>query len=252
MTQICVSKLTIFALDNGLSPDRRQAIIWNNAGILLIRPLGTNFSEILIKIHTFSFKKVHLKMLSGKWRPFCLGFNVLRNLMMHQAGLVSIINMFWNPIATQLFDTSIHYHGYNTLNTKKLVSVKYLAKSTQPIKSFPQQNTVTECIKQVFVWSLENFTNKLRENGIQPIKCQLGYGKWLFLDLIIKNDFFNHFHMQVIHQSQPQFNLCREVFSQNMSLFIFTSPLPTSNFPKCFCDGSWYKWLVQLKYSRIQ
>ena len=49
----------------------------NNAGILLIGPLGTNFSEILIEIHTFSFKKMHLKMSSGKSRPFCLGLNVL-------------------------------------------------------------------------------------------------------------------------------------------------------------------------------
>ena len=30
--------------NNGLSPDRRQAIIWTNAGILLIAPLVTNFS----------------------------------------------------------------------------------------------------------------------------------------------------------------------------------------------------------------
>ena len=30
--------------DNGLSPDQCQAIIWTNAGILLIGPLGTNFS----------------------------------------------------------------------------------------------------------------------------------------------------------------------------------------------------------------
>ena len=51
---ICVSKLTIIGSDNGLSPRRRQAIIWTNAGILLIGPLGTNFSEILIEIHTFS------------------------------------------------------------------------------------------------------------------------------------------------------------------------------------------------------
>ena len=47
--------------DNGLSPDWRQVIIWNNAGILLIGPIGTNFSEILFKIDTFSFKKMHLK-----------------------------------------------------------------------------------------------------------------------------------------------------------------------------------------------
>ena len=32
---------------------------------------------MLIEIHTFSFKKIHLKMSSGKWRPLCLGLNVL-------------------------------------------------------------------------------------------------------------------------------------------------------------------------------
>ena len=78
VTHICVSKLTIIVPeDNGLSPDRRQAIVWTNAGILLIRTLGTNFSEILSEIHTFPFKKMHLKTSSAKWRPFCIGFNVL-------------------------------------------------------------------------------------------------------------------------------------------------------------------------------
>ena len=77
VTHICVSKQTIIGSYNGLSPGRRQAITWTNAGILLIRPLGTKFNEILIQIHTFSFKEMHLKMLSGKWRPFCLGLNVL-------------------------------------------------------------------------------------------------------------------------------------------------------------------------------
>ena len=74
---IYVSKLIIIGSDNGLSPDRRQAIIWTNAVLLLIGPLGTNFSEILIEIRTFSFKKMRLKVSSGKWRPFCLGLNVL-------------------------------------------------------------------------------------------------------------------------------------------------------------------------------
>ena len=81
VTHICVNKLTVIGSDNGLSPDRRQAIIWTNAGILLIGPLGTNFSEILIGIHTFSFKKMHLKMSSGKCRPFCLGLNVLKQVL---------------------------------------------------------------------------------------------------------------------------------------------------------------------------
>ena len=80
---ICVSKLTIIASDNGLSPGRRQAITWANDGILLIWPLGTNFSEILVEIQSFSFKKMHLKIPSGKWRPFCLGLNVLRAAYPH-------------------------------------------------------------------------------------------------------------------------------------------------------------------------
>ena len=42
---MCVGKLTIIASDIGLSPGRHQAIIWTSAGILLIVPLGTNFSE---------------------------------------------------------------------------------------------------------------------------------------------------------------------------------------------------------------
>ena len=44
--------------------------------MLLIEPLGTNFNEILIEIHIFSFKKMHLKLSSGKYRPSCLGLNV--------------------------------------------------------------------------------------------------------------------------------------------------------------------------------
>ena len=76
-THIFVIKVTIIGSDNGLSPDRRQAIIWTNAGEWLIGPLGTNFDEILIEIHTFSFKKIHFKMASGKWRPLCLSLNVL-------------------------------------------------------------------------------------------------------------------------------------------------------------------------------
>ena len=83
VTHICVGNLTIIGSDNGLSPGRRQAIIRTNAGILLIGPLGTNFNENLIGIHSFSFKKMHLKMSSGKWRPFCLSLNVLTTAMLN-------------------------------------------------------------------------------------------------------------------------------------------------------------------------
>ena len=55
--RVCVSELTIIVSDNGLSPGRRQAIIWTNAGIFLIGPYGINSSEILIAILTFHSRK---------------------------------------------------------------------------------------------------------------------------------------------------------------------------------------------------
>ena len=76
-THLCISKLNIIGSDNGLSPGRRQAIIWTNAGIVLIWLSGTNFSEMLIEIHTFSFKKIHLNRSPARWWPFCLGLNEL-------------------------------------------------------------------------------------------------------------------------------------------------------------------------------
>ena len=80
VTHICVSKLTSIGSGSGLVMGRRQTIFWTNSGILLIRILGTNFSGILSKIHTFSFKKIPSKLSSGNWRPLCLGLNVLNTL----------------------------------------------------------------------------------------------------------------------------------------------------------------------------
>ena len=54
-------------------PIRRQAIIYTNAGLLLIGHLATNFSEILIKIRNFSFAKTHLKIPSKNGGHFVQG-----------------------------------------------------------------------------------------------------------------------------------------------------------------------------------
>ena len=72
MTHICAGELTVIDSDNGLSPGRYEAIIWTNAGILLIGPLETNFSEILFQFQIFSieentFKNVVCEMLSISW-----------------------------------------------------------------------------------------------------------------------------------------------------------------------------------------
>ena len=91
MTHICISKLTIIGSDNGLSHGRRQAIIWTNAGILSIRTLGTNFSEILGVIHSFSFSKMHLKM-SAKWGVFGLSLNELK----YQNSTILSSMLFWS------------------------------------------------------------------------------------------------------------------------------------------------------------
>ena len=75
VTHICDSKLTTLGSDNGLSPGRRQTIMWTSAGILLIGPLRTNFSEIVvIEIHTFqgnTFENVW-KMAAILSRPQCV------------------------------------------------------------------------------------------------------------------------------------------------------------------------------------
>ena len=59
---------------NGLSPNRRQAITWINAILLLIRPLGTNFSEIQntkLFIEGNAFENVVCEMAAispwGRW-----------------------------------------------------------------------------------------------------------------------------------------------------------------------------------------
>ena len=102
VTHICVSKQTIISSDNGLSLGRHQSIISTNDGILLIGSLGTNFSEILKEIYTFSFKKIRLKMSSGKWRPFCLGLNVLIPMMVKLIFVSkSALHCCWYATATR-------------------------------------------------------------------------------------------------------------------------------------------------------
>ena len=56
---------------NDLAPVRCQTITWTNADLLSIGPLETNFSYI--NIQNVSSMKMHLKMSSAKWWPFCSG-----------------------------------------------------------------------------------------------------------------------------------------------------------------------------------
>ena len=73
---------------------------------LLNWSLGTNFSEISIDIQTFSFKKIHFKMSSGKWQPFCLGLNVLNRLKINM-GLCNCLPPYWHLSITRTNDDPV-------------------------------------------------------------------------------------------------------------------------------------------------
>ena len=104
-----------------------QAIIWANAGILLIGPLGTKFSQFFIGIRTFSFKKMYLKMSYWKCRPFCLGLNMLMFLLgIFLYTVVWYISWYTSFVCTM---TPIHPYPYayqNTCNILKVLPVSWL------------------------------------------------------------------------------------------------------------------------------
>ena len=130
VTHICVSKLNTIGSDNGLSPGRRQAIIWTIDGILLIGPLGTNFSEILIGIQTFSFKKLHLKTSSAKWRLFCLGLNQLtssfrmRTLVQDSDMTLIYCSVWWGTRYFELKAPRRNWQGFVILCSGRLSKFK--------------------------------------------------------------------------------------------------------------------------------
>ena len=126
MTLICVSILTVIGSDNGLSPGRRQAIIWTNVGILLSRIWGTNFSEI----HRFSFKKMNLKMPSVKWRHFCRGLNVLTL----QGQVTHIIRQYTRPSLLQAMNCRQNITWTNV----GIWSIEPSSQEQTPVKIYPK------------------------------------------------------------------------------------------------------------------
>ena len=81
MTHLCVSKLTSIASNNGLSPGRQQAIIWNNAGNFvnwtLRNKLQWNFnrnSHIFIEENTFENVVCEMSVILS--RPQCVNVSI--------------------------------------------------------------------------------------------------------------------------------------------------------------------------------
>ena len=118
---ICIGNLTIIGSDDGLSPVRCQAIIWTNDGVLLIKPLGTNYSEILIEMQTLSCKKMHLKMSSGKCPPFYPCHNILTH-----GGRDKMADIFQTTFSNafslmKIYEFSIRFHWSLFLRFKSTI-----------------------------------------------------------------------------------------------------------------------------------
>ena len=59
-------KQAMIGSNNGLAPNRRQAITWTKNGLLLKGPFEKNFRENSIKIQQCPCKKMNLKISSAK------------------------------------------------------------------------------------------------------------------------------------------------------------------------------------------
>ena len=148
VTHICGNKITIIGSDNGLSPDRRQVIIWTNAVVLLIWPLGTNFSEIFIGIHTFSFKKIHLKMSSGKWRPFCFSASMCLPWSVSDLCAICYLSLFSSMCAQCVI-------------METFSALLAICAGNSPVTGeFPAQRSVTRCFNVFFDQSLNKRFSK--------------------------------------------------------------------------------------------
>ena len=119
---LCVSKLTIIGSDNGLSPGRRQAIVWTIAWILLIGPLGTNFSEISKFIHFHFqgnvFENVVWKMAAILSRPQCV--DITTHTVMQCMGTV-ITYVIYGSMCDMYFHSLDSFTGIrpNTVPVKR-------------------------------------------------------------------------------------------------------------------------------------
>ena len=71
------------------------AITWTNADLLSIGTLGTNPSEISIKITWLSFKKMYSKMSSARWWPSCRGHDVLCPIHLDHFQIFLVESQHW-------------------------------------------------------------------------------------------------------------------------------------------------------------
>ena len=162
----CVGNLTVIGPDNGLSPDWRQAVIWTRAGILLIRPSATNCNEILIKIHTFWLKKIHLKIAALFYQPHSV--NKIARTMAKLA--ICPVILPGQPCSLWRFITGRVY--LDNVNVQLWIDDYYWHK---PIIVPPHLSVINWKLQQLLAWLFCDWEN---------MNFTTWYFSWSIIDLI--------------------------------------------------------------------
>ena len=186
MTHICVSKLTIIGSDDGLSPGRCQTIIWTNAGILLIGPLGTYFSEFLIEILIFSFKKMHLKVSSGLnvLRVNIMPFSYNHNKRLHNPTMHISHSTYCTPNPPNL--SSLHVDaGQSSTLSPSMVAIFPTYINLQEMTDWPATCIVTGCIIGYHQAEKHNVTTGCQTSNIRCTQSQNWYVSHFVLQLVV-------------------------------------------------------------------
>ena len=120
VTHICVSKLTFIGSDNGLSPGRRQAIIWTNATNIIKLNLRNKLQWNLkrnsyIFIQENAFENVVCEMAAILSRPQCVN-------------KISLKWLHWNvflkvPLMMKQHQFSLQVMAWRWLGNKSLPAI---------------------------------------------------------------------------------------------------------------------------------
>ena len=128
-------------------PDLRQTIIRTNDDLLLSKSIGTNFSDIWIKIPQFSFKKLNIKM-SVQFQPFCLGINMLTlacYIVVHGLTRSSLIHGDYHLLRTKPLPAATMTH--HQVDPWKQISVKFESRFNNAFKKMNLNISSAKCRK---------------------------------------------------------------------------------------------------------
>ena len=95
MTHICVHKLTIFGSEKGLSPERRQAVIWTNVGKFVnSRPQCVQWFPLFYRLIYCHFHKSQLS--KSNFCVMCPVSSSHRRWLLRQRYICALARVSWH------------------------------------------------------------------------------------------------------------------------------------------------------------